>query len=421
MTFESTDFEALAREHKTPFYLYDMDAAIAHARRLRAEMPSNVDVLYCLKANANKRVLEQLRPHVSGLDLSSGGELELALAAGYDAHAMSFAGPGKTEDELEAAVAANVGIVSVESPRELRRLGAIAVAHGKVVDITLRINPLSIAREFSMKMGGGPSQFGISEEDAGPVVEEAKATAGVRVRGIHVFSGTQCLDALAIVANIRQTLTIATRLAKEHGIELAVVNLGGGFGVPYFPGQEEMDHEALARAVAGVLRDAHASSPALATTRFILELGRYLIAPFGIYVARVLDVKETRGKRFVILDGGMNHCFPATGNFGQLVKKNYPVRNLSKLAIGADAATAGVATLPQEVVGPLCTPIDSMARAIELPRADVDDLVAFMSCGAYSYAASPLLFLSHPTPLELVRHEGVYSVARERRRASSFG
>jgi diaminopimelate decarboxylase len=425
MTFETTDFAKIAHDHGTPFYLYDMDAATEHARRLRARLPPFVDIFYCLKANANKRVLEYLRPYIDGLDISSGGELEIALAAGFDPRAMSFAGPGKTENELSAAVRDGIGIVSVESPGELRRLGSIARAKNKSVDITLRINPQSIPREFAMKMGGLPSQFGISEEDADVVIEEAKQTLGIRMRGIHVFAGTQCLDAPAIVENIRQTLGIANRIAHDHNLEVSVVNLGGGFGVPYFAGQEEMDHDALAAALTRTLCEVRADNPRFKETRFILELGRYLIAPFGVYVAKVLDLKETRGKRFVVLDGGMNHCFPATGNFGQLVKKNYPVKNLSKSTRDGESrsATASIEatdTIVHEIVGPLCTPIDSMARAIALPRVDVGDLVAFMSCGAYCYGASPLLFLSHPTPLELVVHEGICSVARVRRRAVEF-
>lgn len=411
MVLTGDEAYALAQRHGTPFYLYDMDAALAHLKVMQQAVAPHGHVFYCVKANANAKVLEAFKPHVAGLDLSSAGELELALKAGFDPKAMSFAGPGKSVEELEEAVAGRVGIVSVESMTELARLGAIAKKAGRVQDVTLRINPQSTPKEFNMKMGG-PSQFGIAEELADDAIRRIQAQEGVRLVGIHVFAGTQCLEASALVANVKQTLDLAARLQKAHGFDPEVVNLGGGFGVAYFPGQEAMDHAALSRDVGSALNAFTAEHPVFGKTRFILELGRYLIGMFGVYVARCIDVKEARGKRFVILDGGMNHCFPATGNFGQLVKKNYPVKNLSK--------PENAALLAQEVVGPLCTPMDSMARAIELPKAEIDDLVAFWNCGAYSFGASPLLFLSHATPLELVKNGGQVAVGRERLRATRF-
>jgi diaminopimelate decarboxylase len=404
------DYGALAAQHGTPFYVYSMDDAVAHAKRLRAHLPSRVDLLYAAKANANSRVLQLMQPHVSGLDISSGGELRLATAAGYSPSVMSFAGPGKSDQELELAIGSDIHVLSVESPNELRRAAAIAARLDKQVSITLRINPLHIPKEFPMKMGGLPSQFGIAEEDVDPVIEEALRTPRIRLRGFHIFSGTNCLEKDAIVENVRQTLGIALRLAEKHDLSPEIVNLGGGFGIPYFFGQEDMDVDALGAAIGETVQQFHDAQPRFAQARYLLELGRYLIGAFGAYVTRVIDVKQTRGKRFVILDGGMHHCFPATGNFGQLIKKNYPVRNL----------TSEAKPVLQELVGPLCTPIDSMARALELPEAQIGDLIAFMQCGAYSYAASPLLFLSHDTPLELVEADGKCEVARTRKPASAF-
>lgn len=402
---------ALAKTHGTPFYVYDADATVAHLRHLKASLPDAVDVYYCLKANGNLPYAAAIKPHVDGLDISSGGELEMALSIGYDPQRMSFAGPGKSDGELEAAVKAGVGIVSVESLHELTRLGALSCKAGKVTAITIRVNPLQISREFSMKMGGQASQFGVPEEDAPRVVEAALKTEGVRVDGLHVFSGTQCLEAQALVENLQQTLDLATRLHRETGLPLRKVNLGGGFGVPYFQGQEPLAQAQVSEGLSRCVREFQGLGEPFASTRFLLELGRYIVGPFGTYVTRVLDIKETRGKRFVILDGGMNHCFPATGNFGQLVKKNYPATNISRPEAPAR---------PQELVGPLCTPIDSMARSLEIPEAEIGDLVAFFHVGAYAFAASPLLFLSHPTPLELMVHQGEVKVVRARKRALDF-
>jgi diaminopimelate decarboxylase len=409
---EKHDYEKLAASYGSPFYLYDMDEAGRHAEKLKSLLPAGVDVLYCMKANANPRVLRAFKPHVFGIDISSGGELELALAAGYSPQVMSFAGPGKTDAELARSVEVGLHLLSVESFGELRRLRTIAQKAGKRVRIALRINPLATAKAFNMRMGGLPSQFGIGEEEAEEAMREALSYRDVLdVAAVHVFSGTQCLDTDAIVENIEQTVAIADRLSGAFDHRLEVVNLGGGFGIPYFQGQEAMDLDALGAGVSRALSRAREDRPRLRDTRFVLELGRYLIGMFGIYVARVVDTKETRGKRFAILDGGMNHCFPATGNFGQLVKKNYPVKNLSKPAGEAVA---------QEICGPLCTPMDQLGRAIEVPRCDVGDLVGFLNCGAYAYSASPLLFLGHHTPIELVYENGAYEIGRSRHPVSDF-
>lgn len=411
MELAGLDLEALAAQHKTPFYVYDMDAAIAHARRLRALLPPAIDLLYCAKANANKKVLASFIPEVQGLDISSAGELDLATKVGWSPSVMSFAGPGKNEEEIERAARAGVRILSIESPTELRRASKIAGHLGVTIGATLRVNPASAPKEFPMKMGGLPSQFGIPEEDAEAVMDEAVRTPGVKILGVHVFSGTNCLEPGAIVENARGTLAIAKRLCERVDLTPEVVNLGGGFGIPYFPGQEAMPLDELARGFGDVVTSFQASEARFGKTKFLLELGRFMIGEFGAYVCRVVDIKETRGKRFAILDGGMHHCFPATGNFGQVIKKNYPIVNVTHPEKPSEL---------HDLVGPLCTPIDSMARAIQLPRAEIDDLVVFDRCGAYSFAASPLLFLSHDTPPELVKHEGRVELVRERRPASYF-
>ena len=404
MSTPQADFQALAATWGTPYYLYDLDAAIAQARALREALPPSVWLYYAVKANPNRRVVEALGAVVDGLDISSAGELRLGLAAGVAPERLSFAGPGKTDDELTAAITAGVGILSLESPRELVRAARIAEALHRRVAVTLRLNPLETAREFPMRMGGGPSPFGIAEEEVDEVIAAARRSPALELRGLHVFAGTNCLDAPALVANVGQTLEIARRLAERHALAWRLLNLGGGFGIPYFAGQSPLDGPAVMRAVGETVERARRESPHFEATRFILELGRFLIGPFGTYVARVVDVKETRGKRFAILDGGMNHCFPATGSFGQVIKKNYPLRNLSR-----DGAPR-----VQEIVGPLCTPIDSLARSIELPQAEVGDLIAFLQCGAYALTASPLEFLSHDTPAELTHRDGAITLARAR-------
>lgn len=417
MKLGAEEAESLAQKHGTPYYLYDLDAALAHLASLRAALPGAVDVYYCVKANGNKKVLEAFRPHVAGLDLSSAGELDMAIAAGYDPKKMSIAGPGKTHEDLERCVERGVGIISLESLAELGRLGKVTAAKNKRQDVTLRINPAQTPKEFAMRMGGGASQFGVAEEEASAALDAVIAEKGVRLVGLHIYAGTQCLEERALVENMMGSLAIVARLAEEKNLEPETINLGGGFGIPYFTGQTAVDTPALGRAIAGKLEEWKAAHPRFAKTRFIFELGRFLIGRYGVYVSRVTEIKETRGKRFVILDGGMHHCFPATGNFGQLVKKNYPVKNLSR---GGDASLESDENAPQEVCGPLCTPMDSMARGVKIPKAEPGDLVGFFASGAYSFAASPLLFLSHDTPLELLKSGSSVTVARERMAATRF-
>jgi diaminopimelate decarboxylase len=418
MKLSGTEAEALAAAHGTPYYLYDLDAALGHLASLRASLPACVDIYYCVKANGNRKVLDAFRPHAAGLDLSSAGELDMAVAAGYDPKRMSIAGPGKTIEDLERCVDGGVGIISLESVAELGRLGKVARERGKRQDVTLRINPIQTPKEFAMRMGGGASQFGVPEEEAEAALDAVLAEPGVRLVGIHIYAGTQCLEESALVENMLGSLAIVARLAGEKNVTPEVVNLGGGFGIPYFSGQKAVDTPALGRAIGAKLEEWRAANPRFEKTRFIFELGRFLIGRYGVYVSRVTEIKETRGKRFVILDGGMHHCFPATGNFGSMVKKNYPIENLTR---GGTSELESEENAPQEICGPLCTPMDSMARAVRITRAEPGDLIGFFASGAYSFAASPLLFLSHDTPIELVKlGEGDVTVARQRMPATRF-
>lgn len=413
MTSSADEWRRIAAEYGTPFYWYDLDQAALHLKTLQANLPECVSVYYCVKANPNLAVLRVFRDLVPGLDISSAGEIELAERAGWQPGVMSFAGPGKTDAELKLAIERGVGSLSIESRGELERLCGIARSLERQVSVLIRVNPLSAPRAFAMKMGGGPSQFGVPEEEAEALLSEACRQPELRVRGIHVFSGTQCLDLPSLGENLNQTLEIARRLAETSGLTFEEVNLGGGVGIAYFEGQQDLDPQAVGRVVAESVVAFCRAQPRFSRTRFVLELGRYLMGAFGRYIAQVVEVKEARERRFVVLDGGMNHCFPATGNFGQLIKKNYPVVNLSRETIPS-------ASVKQEIVGPLCTPMDSLARSIELPLCEVGDLLAFDRCGAYSFTASPLLFLSHRTPLELMVYKNELSVARPRRSPLDF-
>lgn len=386
------DFDALAAAFGTPFYFYDLDGALARVRQLRETLPASVQLFYCPKANPNADVLSAFRDAVDGLDVSSIGEVRLAGRLGYRPDAMSFAGPGKTDAELREAIERQVGILSIESIGELRRLSAVARRTGARPAVTLRINPLEPMKQFAMRMGGQASPFGVPEECAEAALHEALEAGAVDIRGLHVYAGTQCLDIEAVADAMRATLHLAERLGSSTALQWRLVNLGGGIGVPYFEGDAPIDAAKAGAAIARTVAAA-ATSPALAGTRFVVELGRYLIGEFGSYVARVIDVKAARGKQYAILDGGMHHCFSATGHFGQLIKKNFRTANLSR--------PSGPVSV-YDVVGPLCTPLDTLARQVALPELAPGDLVGIANCGAYGLTASPTGFLGHDPPAEII-------------------
>lgn len=385
-------FEEIAERFGTPFYLYDLDGVREKAAAVKRAFGNSIELLYAVKANPNPELLRGMRDSVDGLDIASTGELYRALAAGFRADTISFAGPGKTRAELGDSLWRRVGIISVESVRELRDLKELAEMEGVQAPVTIRINPALTVKEFAVKMGGKATQFGIDEEDAGEAADFLKANDRFfDVLGIHVYAGTQCLDEQALAAGLADTLRIAAEMRERHGIECRVINVGGGFGVSYYEEGRALDLGLLARLYNKEFvryRRETGTNP-----RFLLELGRYLVAEAGIYVARVVSEKRSRGEQFYVLDGGMNHHLAASGNLGATLRKNYLVRNLSRP--GAEMKTC-------TLVGPLCTPLDLMGKGVAVESPKVGDLVGFLNSGSYGYSASPLLFLGHEEPLELL-------------------
>lgn len=373
----------------TPFYAYDARAIAERVAHLRRELPDDVDVHYAVKANPMPDVVRHLVGLVDGLDLASAGELEVALAAGADPGHVSFAGPGKKDWELERALEAGI-TVNLESFGEMRRLAALGARHGRRPRAAVRVNPDFELKASGMKMSGGPKQFGVDAE----LVPEMLAELGgldLEFRGFHIFSGSQNLSADSIIDAQAQTMDLAIRLAEAAPGPVRMLNMGGGFGIPYFPGDVSLDVGAIGERLKGVLERGRAALP---EAHFILELGRYLVGEAGIYVCRIIDRKVSRGETFLVTDGGLHHHLAASGNFGQVLRKNYPVVIGSRV-VGERRETASV-------VGPLCTPLDVLAGRMELAEADVGDLVVVMQSGAYGYTASPLGFLSHPAPEQVL-------------------
>lgn len=378
-----------ARVGRTPFYAYDRRLISARVAELRAALPAAVELHYAMKANPMPAVVGLLAGLVDGLDVASGSELMTALDAGADPADISFAGPGKFAVELGQAVAAGI-LVNVESAREVVLLEDISKRLGAPARVAVRVNPDFELKSSGMRMGGGPKQFGVDAE----VVPELLADIGRRglaFEGFHIFSGSQNLRAEAICEAQRKALALATRLAASAPGPVLSLNLGGGLGIPYFPGEQALDLGPIGEHLDQLLAEATQGLP---RARLVLELGRYLVGEAGVYVARVLERKVSRGEVFLVTDGGLHHHLSASGNFGQVIRKNYPATIGNK----AGSALREVAS----IVGPLCTPLDLLADRMDLPLAEAGDLAVVFQSGAYGLSASPTAFLSHPPPAEVL-------------------
>lgn len=378
-----------ARVGQTPFYAYDRHLLGARVGELRAALPEAIDLHYAVKANPMPALVGHMAELVDGLDVASAGELRVALDAGCPSGDISFAGPGKRDCELEQAVAAGV-LLNVESAGELRRLADISARLGWPARVALRVNPDFELKSSGMKMGGGPKPFGIDAEAVPELLAEV-GRLGLAFEGFHLFAGSQNLRAEAIVEAQRKSFELALRLADAAPAPVRVLNLGGGFGIPYFPGETRLDLAPIGANLADLAHSAEARMPG---ATLVIELGRYLVGEAGLYVCRVVERKISRGQVFLVCDGGLHHHLSASGNFGQVIRKNYP----ATIGNRADAPPTEVAT----AVGPLCTPLDLLAERMPLPETQVGDLVVIFQSGAYGASASPQAFLGHPPAIEVL-------------------
>ena len=381
--------ELAAQAGQTPFYAYDRSVMTRKMRELRAALPREVHVHYAMKANPMPAVVRHMLDLVDGLDVASAGEMQVALDAGATPSLVSFAGPGKTSLELARAAAAGITI-NIESEREIRILAEIGARAGRRPRVAVRVNPDFELKTSGMKMGGGPKQFGIDAERV-PEVLIAIGAASLDFQGFHIFSGSQNLRAEAIVEAQQKSVALATRLAQHAPGPVHTLNIGGGFGIPYFPDERPLE---IAPITANLRELVPQVAQALPGAQLILELGRYLVGEAGVYVCRVIDRKVSRGQVFLVCDGGLHHHLAASGNFGQVIRKNYPVL-IGNRVQGTERETASV-------VGPLCTPLDLLADRMNLARAMEGDLVVVLQSGAYGLSSSPRAFLSHPPAVELL-------------------
>jgi diaminopimelate decarboxylase len=387
------DLDELARRHDTPFYLYDLAVIERRVAALQAALPARFRLAYAVKANPNAAVLAGIAALGLAADVASGGELERALTAGIEPGKVVFTGPGKRDSELSAAVAAGVGLITVESPGELRRLATIGASLGRRIPILLRrsLDPSAGALVEATRIigGDGAGKFGMDDDDLRASARFALDSAWLELHGIHAFGASNVLDAGAIVRHVAQTMAFSRELALEVGFPLQVVDVGGGLGIPYADDDAPLDLEALGRGLDELSR-AWAADPTTVGSAVLIEPGRFLVGPAGAYVTRVVDTKRVRGRPIAIVDGGINHLLRPV-----LVGQPQRIRRLGAGAPWRDGE-------PVTIAGPLCTGLDILDRDLPIGLPEVGELLAVLDAGAYGYTESMPFFLSRPLPAEVV-------------------
>lgn len=395
--FSSDDNQIVIGGHKlaqlaqrigqTPFYVYDRGLLTQRMLELRKQMPAELKIHYAMKANPMPALVQHMANIVDGFDLASAKEMQTALNTTMPAEHISMAGPGKRIEELSQAIAAGITI-NVESPQELEKIAELAQQTGFQAHVAIRINPAFELKASGMKMGGGPKQFGIDEEQLPAILKRTK-TLELDFVGFHIYSGSQNLKAESIIEAQQKSLNLADQLSEYCPTPIKKLNLGGGYGIPYFPGEHPLNTLQIGESLEKEMDRFKRSHP---DSEIIIELGRYLVGEAGLYVCEVIDKKVSRDQTYLIVNGGLHHHLAASGNFGQVIRKNYPT------LIGNKMTSTEMESV--NIVGPLCTPLDILANKMLLPKAEVGDYVVIQQSGAYGYTASPHQFLSQPECVE---------------------
>ena len=384
----------IADDHGTPCFVYFMDEVYAQIEAIRRSFEGLFGVSYAMKCNPHPAVLRRLQPRVDTLDISSGGELATAIEVGWPAELISFTGPAKRHAELQASVDHRIGEVILESVNEAVALDEIARAADLVQPVAVRIAPEKVPKGFGVKMSGKPCQFGVDEEDLDAALERISALPNLRLVGLHIYSGTQCLKPQAIAENYENFVEIFRRACETHDITPSKLIFGSGIGIPYHDKDEPVDLQPIADRINPVLR-ALKSNARFANSQLLLETGRFLIGDAGTYLTRVVNKKHSRGTDICVFDGGMNHHLGACGHLGMVLHRNYRMTKISEDGPGAQEQ-------PYDLFGPLCTSIDTLGRGVQFRGLDTGDVIGVHCSGAYGVTASPLNFISHDPPKELV-------------------
>jgi len=374
---------------QTPFYAYDRQLLTKRMSELRQQMPNDLKIHYAIKANPMPALVQHMATLVDGFDLASSQEMMTALNTPMPANAISLAGPGKRTKELQQAIAAGITL-HVESFNELDTIARLEQNMGLAAHIAIRINPAFELKTSGMQMGGGPKPFGIDEEQLPKILKRINKL-NLDLLGFHIYSGSQNLKAESIIEAQKKSFDLADKLSEHCPDSLQKLNIGGGYGIPYFPGQQPLNSQQVGDALEISMNAFKVKHP---QTEVILELGRYLVGEAGVYVSKIIDKKVSRGQTYLVVNGGLHHHLAASGNFGQVIRKNYP------LSIGNKIKSSSMETVT--IVGPLCTPLDVLGDKVSLPTAQIGDLVVIYQSGAYGYTSSPHQFLSQPSCVEAI-------------------
>ena len=372
-----------------PFYVYDRQLMTKRMAEMRSSLPNGLIIKYAIKANPMPAVVQHMSSLVDGLDVASAGELRVALDSGFDPINISFAGPGKMDWELKQAIAAGATL-NLESENEMERAALIGDQLGIQPHVAVRVNPEFELKSSGVKMGGGPKAFGVDSERV-PAMLQRLGELNLDFRGFHIYCGSQNLSAESIIDAQNKTIDLGYRLAEHAPQPISTFNIGGGFGIPLFPGENRLELEPIAENLEIRMRE---TADRLPTAKIAIELGRYLVGEAGLYVCEVVDRKISRGEVFIITNGGLHQHLAASGNFGQVLRKNFPVVVANRV-VGQEREVANV-------VGPLCTPLDILAAQMELTAAHPGDLIGVYQSGAYGYSTSPIAFLGHPPPAQIL-------------------
>jgi len=374
---------------QTPFYAYDKRIISDTVQRLKQQLPAAIKLHYAIKANPFVPLIHFMATLVDGFDVASKGEMLHAIQSAMPNSEISFAGPGKTDVELTSAIISGVTL-NIESKNELVRIEKIANSLSITALVAIRVNPAFELKSSGMKMTGGAKPFGIDSEEVASLIQYID-TSEMTYRGLHIFSGSQNLNSDALIETHNNTFALAFELQQQSGIKAASINIGGGFGIPYFPGEQHLDITPICDNLTALINQ---YQEMVEHGEIVIELGRYLVGPAGVYISKVIDVKSSRGETFVVTDGGLHHHLSNSGNFGQVIRKNYPVAIANKMNNQTSEKVS--------IVGPLCTPLDILANKVELPSLVVGDLVCIFQSGAYGACASPQQFLGHPNVMEIL-------------------
>jgi diaminopimelate decarboxylase len=388
----------IAGHYGTPCYVYFVEEIDRRIRSLGEAFGGLVELSYAVKANPHVALLSHLRGRVAHLDVSSGGEVERALSAGWPAGSLSFTGPGKRPWELDYAVTSGVGLIVIESVRELTMVNRIAQRAGARQRIAIRIGPRVVPRGFGVSMAGRPSQFGIDEELLAEVVAAMNTCSALTLCGFHVYAGTQCLSPDTLVENFEVMVRVFRDAAELFDVAPDCLVFGAGFGIPYYPDSVPLELGPVASRISPLLTSLR--SGRFAHSHFLLELGRFLVGEAGVFAMSVLDVKDSRGRKIAVCDGGMHQHLGAAGHLGTIVPRNYRMFRAPTSA-SAPASVDRASPETYDVVGPLCTSIDTLGRGVTFDALQVGDVIGIECSGAYGFSVSPMSFISHPPPLEV--------------------